>query len=288
MTSHTIGALYREGAALLSAAGVEEPEFDARALLAHVLDLGPNDILLHQTEMAEEDTERVYSHLLQLRSCRVPLQYVTRTTYFCNLKLRTDDRALIPRPETEQLVEAVVERLQPLQPGAVDAIVDLGCGSGAIGLCLATQLPLVHVIMTDVSAAALELTAENVHHNGLDERVTLLQGAYLDPVHAAGMTERVVAVVCNPPYVRPDEMPALAPELLAEPRSALESPAADGLEAYRVLAAQAADLPRLRLLAFEVGFEQAAQVGALMASLGKVEILPDLAGIDRIVIVHVH
>lgn len=287
MTSHTIGALYKEGAALLSAAGVEEPEFDARALLAHVLDVRPNDILLHQADEASAEAQRVYSHLIRLRSCRMPLQYVTRTGYFCGLKLRVDDRALIPRPETEHLVEAVVERLQPWHPGAADSVVDIGCGSGAIGLCLATQLPLVHVVMTDVSTDALELAAENVAHFQLDERFTLLKGAYLDPVHAAGLTERVVAVICNPPYIRPDEMASLAKEVQAEPRLALESPAADGLEAYRVLAAQAAELPRLRLLAFEVGFEQAQQVAGLMLGLGSVEILPDLADIDRVVIVNV-
>ena len=287
MNAATLGALLQEGAAVLSEAGVDAPEHDAKTLLAHVLGVRLNDVLLHADQSADAPDARVYWHLIALRARRMPLQYVTRVTHFCGLELKTDDRALIPRQETEQLVEAVAERLREMAPGPEDYVVDVGCGSGAIGLCLAAQLPRVQVVMTDISQDALDLAAENATRLGMTDRVVLLQGAYLEPVWGGGLQDGVVAVICNPPYVRPDEMPLLDPEVHAEPNLAIQSPAADGLEAYRVLAQEASRLPRLRLLAFEVGFEQAPEVVAMVEHLGRVEVLLDYAEIERMVIVHV-
>lgn len=287
MSSGTVGALYQEGAALLCEAGLDEATYDARALLAHVLDCRLNDVLLRQAEPLGEQETVIYRELLRLRAARMPLQYVTRSTGFCGLHLRVDDRALIPRRETELLAEAVAERLNLLLPGTEDCVVDIGCGSGALGLGLAALVPDVRVAMTDVSPEALELAAENVENLGFEGRVTLLQGPYLEPVHLAGLTEATVALVSNPPYIRADEMPELAPEVHAEPRLALVSPADDGMEAYRVLAQEARTLPRLRLLAFEVGFEQALPVARLVKGLGTVEVLLDYSQIERMVIVHV-
>jgi release factor glutamine methyltransferase len=286
MTS-TLGALYQEGAASLADAGVPSPEHDARALLAHVLEVRLNDVLLRAAEPAQDLDELVYDHLLALRRGRMPLQYVTRHTFFRDLELHTDERALIPRHETEQLVEAVIERLQALDlsPGAL--VADVGCGSGAIGLALAHELPALGVVMTDVSAVAVELAGENTRSLGLQDRVMLLVGPYLQPLREAGLMDRVVALVCNPPYVRPAEMTMVDPEIHAEPRVAVESPAADGLEAYRVFAVEARELTSLRLMAFEVGFAQEEVVKDLMAPLGRVEILRDFQGIERVVIVHV-
>lgn len=287
MNAATLGALLKEGAAILSEAGVDAPEHDAKTLLAHVLDVNLNDVLLHADREAQPIDARLYWHLIALRARRMPLQYVTRVTYFCGLRLKIEDRALIPRQETEQLVEAVVERLQKLLPGPADYVVDVGCGSGAIGLCVASQVPRTQVVMTDVSQDALDLTAENATCLGLTDRVVLLQGSYLEPIWGGGLEHGVVAVICNPPYVRPDEMTLLDPEVHAEPNVAIESPAADGMEAYRVVAKEASQLPRLRLLAFEVGFEQAPDVVAMVQHLGQVEVLLDYADIERMVIVHV-
>lgn len=287
MPTVTIGALLRAGSAVLSAAAVEAPEHDARELLAHVLDMGLNEPLLHLQQPVTAEMALAYQHLLALRARHTPLQYVTRSTWFGHLKLRIDDRALIPRPETEQLAAAVIERLRPLAPGPEDYLVDVGCGSGAIGLSLAAALPRVQVVMTDISLAALDLTAENTALQQMAERVVLLQGEYLEPIWQGGLAHGVVAVVSNPPYVRPDEFPLLSPEVQAEPRAALVAAEADGLTAYRALAEQAAHLPRLRLLAFEVGFGQAPAVAELVCGLGEVETLNDYADIARMVIVHV-
>ena len=286
MTS-TLGALYLEGAASLAAAGVKSPEHDARALLAHVLHVRLNDVLLRAAEPAELLTECVYEHLLVLRRRRMPLQYVTHNTFFHGLELRTDERALIPRQETEQLVEAVIERLVVLDLPAGSLVADVGCGSGAIGLALAQRFPELRFVLTDLSGPAVELAGENAERLGLQDRVTLLEGSYLEPLRQAGLMDEVVVLVCNPPYVRPNEVSMLDPEVLAEPRMALTASAADGLEGHRTLAAEASGLTALRLLACEVGYAQEEDVANLMAPLGRVEILPDFQGIERVVIVYV-
>ena len=283
----TIGALYKEGAALLTAAGVPAAEHDARALLAHVLDVGPNDILLKAPDPMGAPQARVARELLDLRAGRMPLQYVTRTAYFGGLRLRSDDRALIPRQDTELVVEAVLARLPEAAVQPDEFLADIGCGSGVIGLTLASRTPGLHVIMSDIAPGAVELARENAMHLGLADRVTLLQGSYLEPLIEAGLSDRVSVMVCNPPYVRPNEMIMLDPEVHAEPLVAIASPAADGLEGYRVLTTQIPALTRLRLLAFEVGFAQEDDVADMFKSLGRVEILRDLSGIERVVIVHV-
>jgi release factor glutamine methyltransferase len=285
--SESLGALYKEGAALLQEAGVTDASHDARALLAHVFGCKLNDVLLRADEPAPASEAQIYRHLISLRAGRMPLQYVTRTAYFGGMELRSDDRALIPRQETENLVEAVLARLPMLEMGPDDLIADIGCGAGPIGLMLAARLPGQHVVMSDISAAAVELAGENAARVGLQDRVTLLQGSYLEPLRDAGLLDRVVIVVCNPPYVRPGEMKMLDPELHVEPRVAIASPATDGLDGYRVMAEQARWLPRLRLMAFEMGFGQEPALTPLFEPLGRVEILTDFSEIERMVIVHV-
>ncbi|MCE5239373.1 peptide chain release factor N(5)-glutamine methyltransferase [bacterium] len=283
----TIGALYKEGAASLAAAGVNEADHDARVLMAHVLDLRPNDVLLKLRDPLAPSEERLIRELLHLRQGRMPLRYVTRTTYFAGLDLRTDDRALVPRHETELLVEAVLERLPQVGLEPTELLADIGCGAGGIGLALASRTPGLRVVLTDISEPAVELAGENARFLGLAERVTLLAGSYLEPVFASGLADRVGVLVCNPPYVRPNEMGMLDPEVHAEPRVAVTSPARDGLEGYRVLTDQIGRLPHLRLLGVEVGYAQETDVADMFAPFGEVEILPDLSGIERVVILHV-
>jgi len=285
--SLTIGALYKEGAALLAAAGVREAEHDARELLAHVLGCRPNDILLRAGEAADPLTERLADHLFSLRARRMPLRYVTRTAHFGGLEFRSDDRALVPRQETELLLDAVLERLPALRLSPEALLADVGCGTGAIGLTLATRTPGLNVVLTDLSPAAAELARENAVRLGLQDRARVLVGSYLEPLLEAGLQDRLAVIVCNPPYVRPNEISMLEPEVLAEPRVAVESPEADGMTGYRVIAAGLGAFPNVRLLAFEVGFAQEEDVADMFRPLGRVEILPDLAGIERVVIAHV-
>lgn len=285
--SLTIGALYKEGAALLAAAGIGEAEHNTRELLAHILGCRPNDILLRAGETAHAETECVLRHLLALRAQRMPLRYVTRKAYFGGLEFSCDDRALVPRQETEQLVDAVCERLTALQLPAGSLLADVGCGSGAIGLTLAHRFPELALVMTDISASAVALAQENAVALDMQDRTTTLVGSYFDPLREANLLDRVSVLVCNPPYVRPREMSMVDPEVHLEPLVAVASPEADGLHGYRVMAAGIGELTSLRLLAFEVGFAQEEDVADLFRHLGRVEILADYQGIERVVIVHV-
>lgn len=285
--SETIGALYKEGAASLEAAGVPDPEHDARALLAHVLDIKLNDVLLKADQDMDPAGARVYDHLMTLRRRRMPLQYVTRNVFFHGLEFKVDDRTLIPRQDTEQLVGAVISRLRKEPVPEDQFLADIGCGCGNIGLSIATEVPGLQIIMSDLSAPAVELAGENADRLGLRDRVTLLQGSYLEPLQAAGLADRVSVIVANPPYVRPREMSMLHPEVHAEPLMAIASPVEDGLEGYRIMASQASWFPNLRMMAFEVGYAQADDVVAIMAEVGKAEVLLDYNGIERVVIIHV-
>jgi release factor glutamine methyltransferase len=266
---------------------VDSPDNDARVLLAHVLDCSLNDVLLRSRECPATEQAAAYQHLLDLRASRMPLQYVTGNTVFCGLTLRTDRRALVPRQETELLAEAVAKHLGTLPLPADAIVVDVGCGSGAIALALAHWLPDARVLATDISPAALELAMGNARLLGLAERVEFALGDCLEPVLRLGLAQRVVAVVNNPPYVKPEEMPLLDPETLAEPRVAVQSRSEDGLLEYRQLAREARALPNLRLLGVEVGFGQAEGVRAILGELGSMETLLDYCDIERHVIVRV-
>lgn len=283
----TLGMLLAEGTAALAAAGVDAAPQQARLLLAHVVDRRPNDLLLYRQVEADASAVAAYWQLVALRCERRPLEYVTGSTEFCGLPLRCDSRALIPRPETELLVEAMAAELAEVDLAEDARVVDVGCGSGAIALALAHLRPGLRLLATDVSAAALALTRENAARLGLGGRVEVALGAYLEPVFALGSAERVVAVVSNPPYVRPEEMARLAPEVLAEPHLALQSRSADGLGEYRELAQQAARLPHLRWLGVEVGYGQAAAVREILRPLGHLRTLSDYGGIERHVMVRV-
>lgn len=271
----------------LHRAGLERPEYDARVLVAHVLNCGLNDVFLRSAVTLNPEEQSSLDHLTRLRAQRLPLQHVTGDVWFRGLHLRCDRRALIPRDETEQLVTAVLDRLPALDLRPADLLVDVGCGSGAIALALAAGWTPQQVLATDISPAALQLAAENLERTGLQQRVTLLQGDYLEPVLQGPLARQVAVVVSNPPYIRPADLPTLEPELVYEPALALRAPSEDGLGAYRTLAAQAAQLSRLRLLACEVGHDQAREVAALWRPLGEVEILLDYAGVERFVIAHV-
>jgi release factor glutamine methyltransferase len=207
------------------------------------------------------------------RARREPLAYILGRRGFRRLELAVDPRALIPRPETELLVEIALE----LRPRT---ILDVGTGSGAVALALADELPDCEVTATDTSPAALALAAENLERLGVDGRVRLERGTV--PEH--GSFDLVVA---NLPYVRDDEWGALAPEITRfEPREALVA-GAEGIEAIVATApAATAALAPGGSVAFEVGFGQAGAVAELLLDLGfrQVEGRPDLAGIPRVVL----
>ena len=257
----------------LASASVEMPRFDAEVLLAEAS--GWDRARLAAAPEAEIDAAaaRRFGEMVRRRVRREPVAYILGRKGFRRLELAVDGRALIPRPETELLVEIALE----LEPRTA---LDVGTGSGAVALAVADELPECEVTGTDTSPAAIDLARENSQRLGIDGRVQFERGTVPDG-------RRFELVLANLPYVGEDEWQRLAPEITRyEPREALVA-GADGVEAIASTAPAAlAALEPGASLALEVGAGQAGPVAELLVDLGcrQVEGRQDLAGIARVVL----
>jgi release factor glutamine methyltransferase len=256
----------------ISASGSETPRLDAELLLAHVLGVSRERLFLDRDLAVAGSQIRAFQDLVRRRAVdRAPVAYLLGTRGFRHLDLAVDPRVLVPRPETELLVEVGLE----LPRGA--RVLDVGTGSGAIALALADERPDLDITATDVDEDALAVARENARRLGLD--VTFAAGDLLEPVDGA-----FDAVLSNPPYIPAGDRAALPPDVREhEPARALFA-GSDGLGVYRRLVPQAA--AAAPLVALEVGAGQADAVARLLrdAGLGCLEVRADLAGIDRVVV----
>lgn len=252
------------------------PRLDAQLLMAQVLGRSRTWLLAHDDQaIAARDADRARGLFAQ-RASGVPLAYLSGTREFRGLELAVTPDVLVPRPETEALVDWALEWLPPARPGAVPAVVDLGTGSGAIALALKHARPDLVLTATDASAAALAVAADNARRLGL--AIEVRQGDWW----AAVAGRRFALAVCNPPYIAAGD-PHLA-ALRHEPQGAL-TPGGDGLDALRaIVAGAAAHLEPGAPLLLEHGHDQGAAVRALLAAAGfeAVETRRDLAGLDRL------
>jgi release factor glutamine methyltransferase len=261
----------------LEGKGVPSPKLDAEYLLAHVLAIPRLELYLdHDRPLEPAEVDRLRD-LVRRRGRREPLAYVLGSWGFYGLELACDARALVPRPETEVLVERC---LALLDGSEAPSIVDVGTGTGAIALALASKLPGASVTATDISPGALALAGENAAANGLAERVELLAGDLLAPV--AGRAFDLVA--SNPPYVTSGD--EVDPEVSGfEPALAVYAEH-DGKAIHERLAAGAKDVLKPGgHLVIEVGEGQAPWLAEHLASLGyaDVETARDLRGVERVV-----
>ena len=262
----------------LEGKGVRSPRLDAEYLLAHVLGIKRLELYLdHDRPLEPAEVDRLRD-LVRRRGRREPLAYVLGSWSFYGLELKCDARALVPRPETEILVEHC---LALLADSEAPRVVDVGTGTGAIALALAARLPGAGVTAIDISPGALALAAENAAANALDERVEMLEGDLLAPVAGRAFD----LVVSNPPYVSPGD--EVDPEVAEYEPAALAIYAAD--EGRAVLARLAIEaIPALRPgghLAAELGDGQAPWFAERLAALGyeSVAITRDLRGVERVV-----
>ena len=274
----------RDAQVRLQEAGVPETEFDARALAAHVLDVRLSQLPMQHERLLTGEEMAALETLVSCRARREPLQYLLGTTEFYGREFLCDPRALIPRPDTETLVDVTLELIEELK---LHVAADIGTGSGVIAVTLAAEVEGLEVLAADSSASALELAAENVAKHRLKRRVTLAQGQWLEPLLDEAWVDRVEIVVSNPPYIRPDEFEGLMPEVVKhEPREALVDGEPDGMGAYRAIIGQCPSLPRLQAVVFEVGEGQATEVAGLMREALQARetiIRKDLGRIDRVV-----
>jgi release factor glutamine methyltransferase len=261
----------------LAAAGVESPRFDAELLLASAAGIDGARLLAQPEAPLAPVAGRAFGAMVRRRLRREPVAYIVGRKAFRHIELAVDRRVLIPRPETELLVEVALE-LQPQR------VLEVGTGSGAVALALASELPAVEVTATDDSPPALQVAHANAERLGLSERVDFVGGT-LPPAGAFDL------LLANLPYVAEREWQQLQPEIREwEPREALLA-GPDGLAAIGALLeevrgrAQGGDAVA-KALALEVGAGQAAAVAGLVAEAGypQVERRRDLAGIERVVL----
>jgi release factor glutamine methyltransferase len=257
----------------MAAVGVETPRLDAELLLSEAIGSDRAYLASHPEAEIPPPAARRFGETVRRRLRREPVAYILGRKGFRHLELAVDQRVLIPRPETELLVELALE----LQPRSV---LDLGTGSGAIALAIASELPDCTVTATDTSSAALEVARANAARLGLVDRVRFLGGS-LPP------GEDFDLVLANLPYVAEADWTSLQPEVTNwEPREALLA-GPDGLDAIRTFLNSAEGAKSARqTLGLEVGEGQAGAVGVLLGEGGfsQVEVRTDLAGIERIVI----
>ncbi len=256
----SIGDLLREGEELLASAGVENPRLDTEQLLSHSLGIESWRLLLERELVLNPAQEAEFQLLLESRRRRRPLAFILGEAGFFDLVLTVDRRALIPRPETELLVEKALEFLE----GQTELeVIEIGCGSGAIALALARSRPDIRLGASDISEAALALARENAARLGLEGMVDFRPGDLFAP-WSDRRGRGVDLVVANPPYLSREELAAAPPEVRDyEPREALEG-GEDGLAVIRRLVGEAADYlrPGGRLLV-EIGAGQGPAVRRL-------------------------
>jgi release factor glutamine methyltransferase len=264
----------------LAEAGVDTPRLDAELLLAHVLRTGRTHLIAHPVRELTEPQREHFLALLGRREAREPLPYLLGRWEFLGMDFEVSPAVLIPRPETETLVETVAQRLPDY-----GRILDVGTGTGCVAIGLAKLLPGACVIALEASPGAAEVARRNVERLGYSAQVEVMEGTFPEATVSLGTFD---AVVSNPPYIPSKEVDRLAPELRCyEPRLALDG-GADGLTIIRPLTSVTSSLLSPGgLLAMEVAHGQAEQVADLLRVNGswtEIEAIPDLAGIERVVL----
>jgi release factor glutamine methyltransferase len=276
----TIHDLVADGRQRLKNAGIPEAEahLDARVLAQHSLGWDAAQFFIQQTEPADQEIEAGYRALVQRRAAREPMAYVVGHQEFWGLTFDVSPATLIPRPETELIVEAALDHLS--QPGAAASILDIGTGTGCLAVSLAVERPSAHVIASDISADALDVARRNAQRHGVADRIHFVRSDLFGNVPG-----RFDLIVSNPPYVAERDRGALQPEVRDhEPATALFG-GSDGLEVIRRLVSQTADhLISGGLLIFEFGLGQEEAIEGLIGdspNLRMVGLKHDLQGIPR-------
>ena len=274
----TLGKAVVFGSSQLEQAGVRSPERDAELLLLHATGLSRTDLITQPDRILAAAEVNRYRQAIARRALSEPVQYITGEREFYGLRFTVTPDVLIPRPETEHLIEAALERVPPNAPFR---IADVGAGSGAIAIALAVARPMASVVAVDISPAALKIARQNASAHGVAARIEFVEADLLDGIAARSFD----MVVSNPPYIADGERETLDAEVKDyEPATALFA-GPTGLEIYERLIPQAATALRPGgWLLMEIGAGQQLQLAQLLKDWSNVGLVPDLQGIPRVIL----
>lgn len=261
--------------------GFENARLEVERLLGNVLGLSRIELYLAFERLVNEEERTRFRSLYRRRLAHEPLQHILGTSNFHDITVKTDRRALIPRPETELLAETAIQLLIHLEN---PVFLDLGTGSGAIALSILNAVPEARGVAVDIDADALALAGENARLLGIENRISFVRGDIRNPVEGLGLFD---VIVSNPPYVARGDIETLEPEVRNhEPRIALDG-GPDGLDYFRAVTGYAHRLMKPGgVLLFECGEGQAARILEMLEAAGQYqcgEAIRDLAGRQRIV-----
>jgi release factor glutamine methyltransferase len=277
---------YIQASSFLRQQQISDAAICAELLLQHLLQWDRSTMLLRWEETFPQERLDAWTQLVERKAAGEPVQYIIGVQEFYGLSFQVSPAVLIPRPETELLVEQVIKRGNELWPQGAPRLVDIGSGSGAIAVSIAVSCPLWQVSSSDISPAALEVAGVNAELNGVAARVYFSLSDLLERYVQEQI--QIDILVSNPPYIASADIEELQPEVKSfEPRLALDG-GEDGLILYRRMCEQLKLLPTFpRLVAFEVGQGQTEAVSGMLAELNfwtRIDIVKDLSGIPRHVI----
>jgi release factor glutamine methyltransferase len=266
---------------------IENPRLNAELLLARSLNLSREGLYRNLHGQLKEKERETLEKMIQRRISGEPLQYILEKQEFWSIDLKVDSRVLIPRPETEVLVEQSLLILSENSLRGVPSILEIGTGSGAIAIALAKEVKNIFLIATDISRDALVLAKENAKSAGIQDQIKFVNGDLFGPLHPSKERKPFDLILSNPPYIIRHEIGSLAKEVRDyEPTIALDG-GEDGLEFYRHLISQAPFYLREGgWLLLEIGQDQREMVSKLIEEEGtflKSECVPDLSGFERVV-----
>jgi len=270
----------------LSAAGITNARLDAEVLLAHIIQRDRVWLITHRDDVLNDKDQRDFDEAIRRRSKREPLQHIIGNQEFWGLEFKVTPDVLIPRPETELIVEAALMLVQDRNQQV--RIIDLCTGSGCIAVSLAKELASAHIIATDASERALVVARENARDHGVADRIRYLEGDLFEPLEELDIRGHIDIMVSNPPYVRTGDLPTLQPEVRDyEPARALIA-GPEGTEmAMRIIQNASEYLKKNGALIVEMGLGQAEALTRMVEATGAYDrssILKDLAGIDRVIV----
>jgi len=282
----TLAEAINNAATLLSTAGITNARLDAEVLLSHIILKDRVWLITHRDDVLDDNHQREFADVIQRRTRREPLQHIIGNQEFWGLEFIVSPDVLIPRPETEFIIEAALAIVQDRNTPV--RIIDLCTGSGCIAVSLAKELTAARVIATDASEKALTVARENTRRHGVSEHIRFLLGDLFEPLEELDIRGQIDIIVSNPPYVQAGDLSTLQPEVRDyEPEMALIAGPGGTEIATRIIQLAPVYLKKNGTLIMEMGLGQAEALTRMVEATGAYgdrELLKDLAGIERVIV----